>query len=160
MIRLYHGSNVPIYDIDLSKSNRGKDFGHGFYLNPNEYQAREMAEAKADFLGGKPVVSIFEFDPVCLNDSGLNVKIFNTYSEDWAEFVVENRRNKTNIQAHEYDIVVGPIADDKVGVQIRRFVSGYISASKLIKELQFKESSIQYFFGTEKSLKFLKRVNS
>lgn len=35
MIRLYHGSNVGIKHIDLSRSKRGKDFGQGFYLNAN-----------------------------------------------------------------------------------------------------------------------------
>lgn len=32
MIRLYHGSNVAIERIDLSRSKRGKDFGQDFYL--------------------------------------------------------------------------------------------------------------------------------
>ena len=32
-----------------------------------------------------------------------------------------NRRNKTDKQAHDYDIVYGPIADDKVGLQISRY---------------------------------------
>ena len=39
MIRLYHGSNVAIEHIDLSRSKRGKDFGQGFYLNANPDQA-------------------------------------------------------------------------------------------------------------------------
>lgn len=69
-----------------------------------------------------------------------------------------NRRNNTDVPAHDYDIVIGPIADDKVGVQIRRFVNGYISAEKLIEELKFKEKAVQYFFGTERAVKFLKRV--
>ena len=30
---LYHGSNVSIDAIDLSKSRTGKDFGTGFYLS-------------------------------------------------------------------------------------------------------------------------------
>jgi hypothetical protein len=32
MIKLYHGSNVKIEKIDLSKSKNGKDFGKGFLL--------------------------------------------------------------------------------------------------------------------------------
>lgn len=43
MIRLFHGSNVAIEKIDLSRSKRGKDFGQGFYLNANSEQAMEMA---------------------------------------------------------------------------------------------------------------------
>lgn len=146
-IKLYHGSNLSIEEVDLSKSNRGKDFGCGFYLNPNETQAMEMAQAKAAFLGGDPIVSVFEFIPEQLCEEEIKIKIFEDYTEDWAEFIALNRRNKTNIQTHDYDIVIGPIADDKVGVQIRRFVNGYISSKKLIEELRFKEKSIQYFWN-------------
>lgn len=39
MIRLHYGSNVSIDSIDLSLSKKGKDFGQGFYLNPNYKQA-------------------------------------------------------------------------------------------------------------------------
>lgn len=156
--KLYHGSNVSIENIDLNKSNKGKDFGCGFYLNPDKEQAREMAEAKSDFLGGQPVVSVFEFNQSAL-ESGLRIKIFEDYSLEWAEFVAANRKNRSHNQIHDYDIVIGPIADDKVGVQIRRFVNGYISPEQLIKELRFKKRAIQYFFGTEKSLKFLKRIS-
>lgn len=158
MMKLFHGSNVQIDEIDLSKSNKGKDFGCGFYLNPNETQAREMAMAKADFLGGKPYVSAFEFELNALSDGELKIKTFDDYNLEWAEFVVMNRRNFSTDQAHDYDIVIGPIADDKVGVQIRRFMNGYLSPSDLVEELRFKTPSIQYFFGTEKALKYLKLI--
>lgn len=41
------------------------------------------------------------------------------YTIEWAEFILLNRNNNTNIQAHDYDIVIGPIADDTVGLQLR-----------------------------------------
>lgn len=43
MIKLYHGSNVNINQIDLTRSRPGKDFGCGFYLNPDKQQAMDMA---------------------------------------------------------------------------------------------------------------------
>ena len=54
---------------------------------------------------------------------------------EWAEFILLNRNNNTNIQAHDYDIVIGPIADDTVGLQLRRFIQGYINISQLVNEL-------------------------
>ena len=54
---LYHGSNVKIDSIDLSKSMRGKDFGQGFYLSADKKQAEEMAVFKAMQFDGKPVVT-------------------------------------------------------------------------------------------------------
>lgn len=157
MIKLYHGSNVSIDDIDLTRSKKGKDFGRGFYLNANMQQAHDMAKRTARFLGGEPILSTFMFNEEAIEREGLKVKIFEEYSEEWAEFIVRNRKNSSDDQAHDYDIVIGPIADDNVGVQVRRFIMGYIPASILIEELRFKEPAIQYFFGTEKAIKLLKR---
>ncbi|MBD5265372.1 MAG: DUF3990 domain-containing protein [Duncaniella sp.] len=160
MIRLYHGSNVAIEQIDLSRSKRGKDFGQGFYLNANADQAMEMAARTTRFLNeGVPTLSCFEFDEDEATKNGINIKIFPDYSEEWAEFVVMNRKNNSDIPVHPYDIVVGPIADDTVGVQIRRFIMGYLSASVLVEELRFKgDHAVQYFFGTPKAVNFLKRI--
>ena len=127
MIRLYHGSNVAIEQIDLSRSKRGKDFGQGFYLNANPDQAMDMAVRTTRFLNdGTATLSCFESDEDEAAKNGLNIKIFTDYSEEWAEFVVMNRKNSSDIPAHPYDIVIGPIADDTVGVQIRRFIMGYL----------------------------------
>ncbi len=160
MIRLYHGSNVAIEQIDLSRSKRGKDFGQGFYLNVNPDQAMEMAARTTRFLNeGTPTLSCFEFDKDEATKNGLRIKIFPDYSEEWAEFVVMNRKNNSEVPVHPYDIVIGPIADDTVGVQIRRFILGYLSASALVEELRFKgDYAVQYFFGTPKAVKFLKRI--
>ena len=160
MIRLYHGSNVAIEQIDLSRSKRGKDFGQGFYLNANPDQAMEMAVRTTRFLNeGIPTLSCFEFDEDEVAKNGLNIKVFHDYSEEWAEFVVMNRKNNSDVPAHPYDIVIGPIADDTVGVQIRRFIMGYLSASALIEELRFNgDHAVQYFFGTPKALNLLKRI--
>ena len=160
MIRLYHGSNVAIEQIDLSRSKRGKDFGQGFYLNTNPDQAMEMAARTTRFLNeGTPTLSCFEFDEEEAVKNGLNIKVFPDYSEEWAEFVVMNRKNDSDVPTHPYDIVIGPIADDTVGVQIRRFIMGYLSASALVEELSFKgDHAVQYFFGTPKAVNFLKRI--
>ena len=70
-----------------------------------------------------------------------------------------NRKNVSEIPAHPYDIVVGPIANDTVGVQIRRFIMGYISIERLIEELKYRGNhSVQYFFGTEAAIHLLNKV--
>ena len=77
MKQLYHGSNVAIERIDLSRSKRGKDFGQGFYLNANPEQAMEMAVRTTRFLNeGEPTLSCFEFDEDKATKNGLNIKIF------------------------------------------------------------------------------------
>lgn len=158
---LYHGSNVEIDQINLSLCKNGKDFGKGFYLNPNFEQARDMAQKAVRVTRkGNEVINGFLFDESILNKScGLNIKIFPDYSEEWAEFIVMNRKNKTDIPLHNFDIVIGPIADDSVGTQIRRYIQGYLPVSQLIEELRFHgDHAIQYFFCTEQSIKLLQRI--
>lgn len=157
---LYHGSNMFIEVVDLKKSKRAKDFGQGFYLSKDREQAEKMAELTTFRQGvGHPTITAFSIDDSFLLDSSLRVKIFEGYTEEWAEFILMNRRNSTFESAHPYDIVVGPIADDKVGVQIRRFMMGYISCHQLVNELSYIGGpTVQYFFGTEKAVRLLKRI--
>ena len=60
--------------------------------------------------------------------------------------------------AHSYDIVVGPIADDTVGLQMRRLMQGYIDIERMVEELRFHKPAIQYFFGTEKAINYLQKI--
>lgn len=160
MIRLYHGSNIPIEFIDLSMSRPGKDFGKGFYLNPDFDQAYKWAESRVNiFTTGKPTVSSYDFDLEMAMQDGLAIKIFDGYSKEWAEFVVENRRNMSDIHTHNFDIVIGPIADDNVGRQIQLYMQGYWSVEQLIDKIKYNaKESIQYFFASEKSLNYLLKI--
>ena len=158
-MRLYHGSNVDIDVIDLSKSRPGKDFGIGFYLSADKLQAIEMAESKVAFLGGEPIVTEFEFDDSILSSGQLKFKTFESYSEEWAKFVYDNRENFSDTPIHNYDIIYGPIANDKVGAQIRNFKNGSIDLDELMRRIKYlKGITFQYYFGTEAAVKFLHRL--
>lgn len=160
MIYLYHGSNVCIDKIVLKRSRKGKDFGCGFYLNPDRQQAMDMAVRTTQrMMEGEPIVNAYSFDEDLLKtEASLNVKIFTEYSVEWAEFVLMNRKNLSDTPAHPFDIVVGPIANDTVGLQMRRFMQGYISIERMIEELRFTKPAIQYFFGTEKAVALLTKI--
>ena len=156
-MKLYHGSNVEIEYVDLSRGRRGKDFGKGFYANPDYMQAVEFCSNVVRREGsGIPTVTSFEFDESALER--LNVKRFEGYSKEWAEFILMNRNNISDKPAHDFDIVIGPIADDGVGTQIRRLSRGFITFDAFLEELKYSKVSIQYFFGTEKALKYLKKI--
>lgn len=159
-MRLYHGTNCSFDEIDLTKSKVGKDFGCGFYLSADSRQALELAERKVEQSGeGAPIVHEYEFDEVLLQSEELSVLSFEEYSKEWAEFILANRKNRTRTSVHQYDIVIGPIADDAVGFQIRRFTAGIIDMDRFIQELRYmKGISFQYFFGTDKAIKHLKRL--
>ena len=156
-MKLYHGSNVEIESIDLARGRRGKDFGKGFYANPDYMQAVEFCSSVIRREGvGVPTVTSFDFDESALNV--LNVMRFDGYSKEWAEFILLNRNNTSDVPAHDYDIVVGPIAEDGVGTQIRRLSRGFITFDAFLEELKYSKVSIQYFFGTEEAIKYLKKI--
>ena len=157
---LYHGSTVEIEKIDLSLSKPNKDFGKGFYLSDNEQQAYEMARYKAMQLDKTPVVTVFEFDEKILSAPDYLIKQFSGYSKEWAEFVFANRSNPYGeIPVHSYDIVYGPIANDRVGLQIRNYMEHNIDLSTFLERLKFmKGITFQYFFGSERALKTLKKI--
>lgn len=82
---------------------------------------------------------------------------FDTPSTEWAEFIFRNRNRESKF-SHDYDIVVGPIADDGVAYLLGRYEEGTLSIDELSKKLEYKKLNNQYFFGTEKSIKYLKRL--
>lgn len=153
---LYHGSNIEVKNIDLSMSKPGKDFGRGFYLSDSETQALEMASYKFELFGGKPFVSKFDFDMESLMKSNLKIAIFKDYTLEWLDFVILNRRMELN---ELYDFVYGPIADDKVGRQLRKFFDKDITKEELLHRLKFmKGITFKYYFGTEKAINYLKAL--
>jgi hypothetical protein len=159
-MKLYHGSNVEVAVPDLTKSKPYKDFGQGFYLSADKCQAMRMAEQKTlQLLMGEPVVSEFECDETLLQSDELKVKIFEDYSVEWANFIILNRDMYGQHPTHDYDIVYGPIADDGVTFQLRRYQSGVISIEELVRELQYARGiTFQYFFGTPLALSKLTKL--
>lgn len=158
-MKLYHGSTEDITKIDFSKSKPNKDFGRGFYLSAEKEQAEKLAEYKAFQFGGEPTLNVFEFDERKLSDRSLKVLKFDGYSKEWADFVFANRNSKTGESIHNYDIVVGPIANDRVGVQVRRYMEHEISLETFLENLKYmKGVTFQYFFGTETAINLLRKI--
>ena len=156
---LHHGSNVVVKNIDLSKSKPFKDFGKAFYLSENIEQAKEMGKSKVALFGGNIIVSSFQFDESILESQKLNIKIFNEYNEEWADFIFHNRDKKNEEFSHNYDIVYGPIANDTIGYQMRLFRDTSTDLRGFLKGLQYcKGETFQYAFCTERALKYLKKL--
>lgn len=156
---LYHGSNVAIAEIDLSASKPNKDFGRGFYLSADKKQAEEMAQRTTERNEwGTPTVTAFEFDESLLQLEHLKVKIFETYNEEWALFVVRNRFIRHGA-THDFDIVIGPIADDRVGLQMLNYHNELIDLPTLVRKITYKgDIHPQYYFGTERAIRLLKHL--
>lgn len=156
-MRLYHGTNVDFDLIDIEKSNPYKDFGKGFYLTDIKEQAERMALRKVKFFGGVPVIQVYDLDEAALQMEKLKVKVFSEPSEEWAVFI-HNNRNRALDFHHDYDVVIGPIANDGVAYLLGRYEEGTITLPELVRGLEFKQLNNQYFLGTQKALDLLRRV--
>lgn len=154
-MRLYHGSNRPIEQIDLSKGKRFKDFGQGFYTTHLKHQAAEWAKTVTNRFGGTPTVTEYEFDLDKAISAGLNVKIFEVADREWALFVMANRDRTRTERQHDYDIVIGPVADDNMARLFGLYDMNIIDLEAVVAGLIYKNLNSQYFFATERALDFL-----
>lgn len=156
-MKLYHGTNQDIVSIDLEMGLRYKDFGKGFYLTPERDTAIRMAQKKARLFGGSATLITYEWDENSLNL--LKVKVFPAKaSVDWFLFVDANRDREKDQPVHDYDIVIGPIADDGVVLQLTNYREGVYSPEEAARLLQDKYLDQQYYFGTDAALQFLHKI--
>jgi hypothetical protein len=154
-MKVYHGSYTEIEKIDLNRCEVGKDFGQGFYVTKLHKQAETWAIRK-----GKPkqttgIITEFDFDEDIPEVMELKVLKFEDYDEKWLDFVVLNRKNKSKKQqAHDYYIIEGPVADDRITEQIQDYIDGIISKEKFLNDLIYLPSH-QICFCTIQSLQAL-----
>ncbi|MDR1924470.1 MAG: DUF3990 domain-containing protein [Planctomycetaceae bacterium] len=148
---LYHGSNIKFDVILLSASKNRRDFGLGFYTTTLFEQARNWAEI-LNFRYKQDGIWTYEFD--FTEDSVIKTKVFNGLSIEWLEFVKENRI-KGGIQ-HDYDIVCGPVANDKTMETVGLYIDGIYTGEEALNRLKYMKPNNQISFHTDKSLAYLK----
>lgn len=160
-MRLLHGSNVKIETPDLKKCQSNNDFGRGFYLTPQWQRAYLMAKRRAYRDGGEMVVNPFLYYPTKAKEHGLKIKEFKGFSAEWSRFVILNR-SEINF-THDYDVVIGPVADAFVDKEIehhkQKYGSRYLDTEALLNFAehvsQFGSKYVQYCFCTEEAIKEL-----
>ena len=157
-MKVYHGSNIRIDTIDLSKSKPGKDFGRGFYVTKLREQAEEMAKRVANWNHSHPVVTEFEFDEYSFENEQFKAIRFNDYTEEWFDFIMLNRKNRSKKQVHNYDIVEGPVANDDVTQRIYVYMRGQISKRDFLEELKFHKPTHQICLCTIEALQTIESV--
>ncbi len=154
-MKLYHGSNTHITTIDLNRCEPFKDFGKGFYTTSITQHAGERAVNMA-VDDDTPVVTVFDFDETALSDGRLSVKRFLTPSVEWVDFVMRCRDRKLPQPPHIYDIVEGPIANDKMRVQFALLERGAIDMDTVLRRITYIEDTHQISFHTPAAIALLK----
>ena len=156
-MKIYHGSIEIVEKPEIRESNRTLDYGQGFYTTSSYEQAeawvkRRMDEKKTS----QGYVCVYELDEVAMQE--MNTLLFETPTEEWVDFVMKNRTQKGYI--HEYDIVYGPVANDRVYASFALYEGGLINKQTLISELKTYKLVDQYLFHTEKALQALTFVEA
>ena len=146
---LYHGSHLEIIRPDLKHSRDNVDFGRGFYTTPIHEQAVKWC-GKFRRRGKEGVVSIYSFDEKSIQE--LSVLRFDSYSEEWLDFILKCRRGE---DITDYDIVIGGVANDKVFNTVELFFEGLINKREAINRLSYEKPNLQMCFRTEKALEHL-----
>jgi len=158
-MRVYHGSYVKVDKIDLSKCKPNKDFGKGFYVTKFRNHAENWAKIIGEKYGTDGFVSEFEFSENDFTKSICKIKHFDVYNEEWLDFVVKSRDKNRENPIHNYDIIIGPVANDKVQNTLRLYLKGKISKEKFLKMLTHHEETHQICFCTLNSLQTIDRVD-
>ncbi len=156
-MRLYHGSTVIVRKPSLRPGRSNADFGKGFYTTSNMEQAVRWAHIKQEREKTlRAVVSVFEFDETLLDNPELNVRRFSGADEAWLYFVTDCRKSRK----HDYDLVLGPVANDKVFTTVNLFESGVLSAEAAILQLKAYKTYDQVSFHTVRVISTLRFVES
>ena len=161
MKRFHHGTNVVISAIDLSLCRSRTDFGKGFYMGNNLGEARKWAISQS-MATETPIVMRYALSSGLFISSARILKRlwFSTPTVEWLDFVRDNRRliasNAQNSEPrHNYDIVYGPIADDKVVDVVDEYIDGVITAEEAILRVKVIPSVFQMSFHTPLALCYI-----
>ncbi len=150
---LYHGSNMEVREPHLLKIQRDLDFGKGFYTTSDFGQAKSWAQRTTRIRGnGTPCISCYT-----VADSEL-IKLktlrFISADKDWLDFISANRKG-TALQ-NEWDLIIGPVANDQTFPTILLYLDGYIDAENAIQRLLSQRLKDQYTFKTEAAISLLR----
>jgi hypothetical protein len=156
---LFHGSNQEVQKPRLLKRQRNLDFGPGFYATTNREQAAEFArKVVRRERTGTPIVSHYHHDEASLAD--LRVLRFTAPDRSWLDFVTRNRNALDNPDSLEYDLIVGPVANDDVYAVLLPYFNGVIPAEAALVALKVKRLFDQYTFATDKALRTLEYIGT
>lgn len=101
-------------------------------------------------------LNIYEYNTEL--EAGLSVLYFDKPDERWLDFVMANRMNKEF--THDYDIVKGPVANDRVYASFALYEAGLLSKQTLIAELKAYKLVNQILIHTECALNTIRFINA
>lgn len=150
-MKLYHGSLEVVSEPRIITPNRTLDYGRGFYTTTSYEQAEQWVRRRKGTQHTVGYVNVYELADILPDD--IKQLRFETPTEEWVDFVMRNRTEKG--YEHSYDIVYGPVANDRVYAAFALYESNLLDKEGLIRELRAYELVDQFLFHTEQSLQHL-----
>ena len=142
---VYHGSYCKVEEPKLLDNKYTKDFGKGFYCTILKEQAMKWAN-KYD----TKIINLYEYH----ENNNLKIKEFTVMTEEWLDFIISSR----NGEKHDYDIVIGAMADDQIYNYITDLLKGEITREAFWELAKFRHPTHQIAFCTDEALKTLKFI--
>ena len=158
-MKLYHGSHIEVRNPKILTSARVGDFGRGFYTTSSLEQARRWAQIRArqeEVSGG--IVTVFDVPDHLFSHTELQIKSFEKADDAWLDFVLANRKDVDF--EHNFDLVRGPVANDRVYICLNMLEDGLADRASAIEKLKTYVLADQILFHTAKSLLFLEYAST
>ncbi|MDR0834733.1 MAG: DUF3990 domain-containing protein [Candidatus Symbiothrix sp.] len=146
-MQIYHGGYCKIEYPEIREGKYAKDFGIGFYCTELQEQAIRWAKRY-----DTPTINHYDF----VLDGNLKLLHFAEMTEEWLDFIVDCR----NGISHDYDIVIGAMANDQVYNYISDYVNGILTREQFWVLAKFKHPTHQISFCTKRSLNCLTFIQS
>lgn len=150
-MKLYHGSLEVVSEPRIITPNRTLDYGRGFYTTTSYEQAEQWVRRRRGTQHSVGYVNVYELADILPEE--IKQLRFDTPTEEWVDFVMHNRTERGF--EHSFDIVYGPVANDRVYAAFALYESNLLDKEGLIRELRTYELVDQYLFHTEQSLQHL-----
>ncbi len=150
-MKLYHVGYYEIKEVDLKHGRKNADFGQGFYLSNNLEFSKNWASIRENL---DTVLNCYELDI-----NGLNVLEFKENNEDWFNYIFKNRNGYEDIYK-DYDVIIGPIANDTIFDLYGIITSGLIDNKMALNILKEGPKYYQIVIKTERAKANLKFLNS
>lgn len=140
---VYHGGRVEVKNPEIRIGKYYKDFGYEFYITKLQKQAEKWSSRY-----NNGVVSVYDYNII----TDLKILTFDKMTDEWLDFVVSCRIGKS----HNYDIVEGPMADDKVYDYVADYINGDVSREAFWALVRFKYPTHQIALCTDRALDTVK----
>lgn len=157
-MKLYHGSTVVVKRPSLRPGRANTDFGKGFYTTMDYEQAARWAHIRRERVeAADAIVSVYEISDDLLHRKDLHILEYHGATKEWLDFVVANRKKAP---LHDYDIVLGPVANDSLYATISMYENGQLSVEAAIVQLKTHVLYNQVSFHTKEALSNVRYLES